>query len=134
MRDESKANELEDRLIAFAVRVIKVANALPRTPVGRHLSDQLLRSGTSPAPNYAEARGSESRADFTHKLKIAVKELNETRVWLRIIGAASLVKPKLLEPLLGENDQLCRIANSAATTARQRSSTANHAQQKPNNK
>jgi four helix bundle protein len=134
MRDESKANDLEDRLIGFAVRVIKVATALPRTPVGRHLSEQLLRSGTSPAPNYAEARGSESRADFAHKLKIAVQELNETRVWLRIIGEANVVKQTLLEPLLGENDQLCRIMNAAVTTARQRPSTSNHSQKTMNNK
>ena len=126
MRDESLANELEDRLIDFAVRVIKVANSLPRTPVGRHLSEQLLRSGTSPAPNYAEARGAESRADFAHKLKIAVKELNETRVWLRMICRAELVKPSLLQTLLVENDQLCRIMNSSVTTVRQPRPKPNH--------
>jgi len=122
MRDESKANELEDRLIAFAVRVIKVADALPRSRVGRHVADQLLRSGTAPSPNYAEARGSESRADFAHKRKIAVKELNETRVWLRIIGEANLVRPSLLKPLIEENSQLCRIMSVSITTVRMRQS------------
>lgn len=126
MRDESRANELEDRLIDFAVRVIKVANSLPRTPVGRHRAEQLLRSGTSPAPNYAEARGAESRADFAHKLKIAVKELNETRVWLRMVYRAELVKPSLLQPLIFENDELCRILNSSVTTARQQTPKPNH--------
>jgi four helix bundle protein len=81
MSDTAKANELEDRLIDFAVRIIKVADALPETPAGKHVSRQLLRSGTSPAPNYAEARGAESSADFVHKLKIALKELNETSEW-----------------------------------------------------
>ena len=76
MRDASQADDLEERLIDFAVRVIKVADALPKSPVGKHIAGQLLRSGTSPAPNYAEARGAESRADFVHKLKIALKELN----------------------------------------------------------
>lgn len=126
MRDESRANELEDRLIDFAVRVIKVANSLPRTPVGRHLAEQLLRSGTSPAPNYAEARGAESRADFAHKLKIAVKELNETRVWLRMVCRAELVKPSLLQPLIVENDELCRILNSSVSTVRQQTPKSNH--------
>lgn len=126
MRDESRANKLEDRLIDFAVRVIKVANSLPRNPAGRHLSEQLLRSGTSPAPNYAEARGAESRADFAHKLKTAVKEFNETRVWLRMVCRAELVKPSLLQTLIVENDELCRILNSSVSTVRQQSSKPNH--------
>ena len=126
MRDKSHANDLEDRLIDFAVRVIKVATSLPRNPAGRHLAEQILRSGTSPAPNYAEARGAESRADFAHKLKIAVKELNETRVWLRMVCRAELVKASLLQPLLAENDQLCRILNSSVTTVRQTSTKSNH--------
>lgn len=120
MRDEQKANELEDRLIDFAARVIQVAAALPRSAIGNHLANQLLRSATSPAPNYAEARGAESRADFTHKLKVAVKELNEARVWLRMIRRTELLKPRLLEPLMDETDQLCRILNASVTTARQR--------------
>ena len=78
MGDADRASEVEDRLIDFAVRVIKVADALPKTPAGKHIALQLLRSGTSPAPNYAEARGAESNADFVHKLKIALKELNES--------------------------------------------------------
>ena len=77
MGHAEQANEVENRLIDFAVRVIKVADALPKTPAGKHIAGQLLRSGTSPAPNYAEARGAESRADFVHKLKFALKELNE---------------------------------------------------------
>ncbi len=69
MRDQGKADELENRLIDFAVRVIKLADVLPKTPVGKHIARQLLRSGTSAAPNYAEARGAESNKDFVHKLK-----------------------------------------------------------------
>ena len=78
MGHAEQANEVENRLIDFAVRVIKVADALPKTPAGKHIAGQLLRSGTSPAPNYAEARGAESRADFVHKLKLALKELHMT--------------------------------------------------------
>jgi four helix bundle protein len=115
--DATKANEIEDRLIDFAVRVIKVADALPRTPAGKHIAGQLLRSGTSPAPNYAEARGAESTADFVHKLRIALKELNESSVWLRIICRAELLENSLLADLIDENDQLCRIVNASVKTA-----------------
>src|SRR5204862_451302 len=72
MRDERQADELQDRLIDFGVRVIKAAKALPRTTVGKHIANQVLRCGTGAAPQYAEARGAESRADFIHKVKIAV--------------------------------------------------------------
>jgi four helix bundle protein len=119
MGDSAKAVELEDRLIDFAVRIIKVADALPESPAGKHVSRQMLRSGTSPAPNYAEARGAESNADFVHKLKIALKELNETSVWLRMACRAELMQPERLEELIDENQQLCRILNASVNTAKQ---------------
>ena len=113
-----QANEIENRLIDFGVRVIKVADALPKTAAGKHIANQLLRSGTSPAPNYAEARGAESRADFIHKLKLALKELNECCVWLRMICRAKLLKEELLLELIDENQQLCRIVNASVKTAK----------------
>ena len=70
---QSRADELQDRLIHFAVRVIKLSSALPKTPAEKHVSGQILRSGTSPAPNYGEARGAESHADFVHKLGVVLK-------------------------------------------------------------
>ena len=120
MGDVAKANELERRLIDFAVRVIKVADALRKSPVGKHIAGQLLRSGTSPAPNYAEARGAESNADFIHKLRIALKELNESCVWLKMICQAELMKPELLDDLIDENKQLCRMLNASVKTAKQK--------------
>ena len=108
MGDVAKSNELERRLIDFAVRVIKVADALPTSPAGKHIAGQLLRSGTSAAPNYAEARGAESTADFIHKLKIALKELNESCVWLKMVCQAELMKPELL------NDLMTKTSNFAA--------------------
>ncbi len=125
MGDAAKANELEDRLIDFAVRIIKVGDALLDTSAGKHVSRQLLRSGTSAAPNYAEARGAESNADFIHKLKIALKELNETSVWLRIACRAELMKQERLEELIDENQQLCRILNASTKTAKATSSQSN---------
>lgn len=118
MGDSAKANELEDRLIDFAVRIIKVADAMPDSSAGKHLARQLLRSGTSPAPNYAEARGAESNADFVHKLKIALKELNESSVWIRMACRSELMKPERLKDLLDENQQLCRVLNASVKTAK----------------
>ncbi|HKO60602.1 MAG TPA: four helix bundle protein, partial [Pyrinomonadaceae bacterium] len=69
----SRADALEERLIEFAVRVIRLCANLPKSPPGKHIAGQILRSGTSPAPNYAEARGAESQADFIHKLRIVLK-------------------------------------------------------------
>lgn len=101
----SKSDELEDRLINFAVRVIKLSARLPKTSAGKHIAGQILRSGTSPAPNYGEARGGESHADFVHKLGIVLKELNETQIWLRIINESGLLKRDLLTGIIEENQR-----------------------------
>ncbi|MBU4200606.1 MAG: four helix bundle protein [Verrucomicrobia bacterium] len=102
--------DLEERLLAFAVRVIPAAEELPKTPTGNHIRNQLLRSGTAPAPNYGEAQSAESRPDFTHKLKIVLKELRETRFWLLMIQQADLIKPMTaLDALLQETNELISI-------------------------
>ena len=111
---------LEDRLIDFAVRIIPLANRLSTTFAGKHIAGQILRSGTSAAPNYGEARSAESRADFIHKLRIAVKELNETSIWLRIITRGGLLKPRLLAGLSAECEELKRILGASLRTARLR--------------
>ena len=114
-----KGDDIEERLIDFAVRTIGVCEALPDKPAGRHIRGQLLRSGTSPASNYGEARGAESRKDFVHKLMIVLKELNESRIWLKIIVRTEMIPGKLLDDLLHECDQLCRITSASIQTARQ---------------
>lgn len=117
MGDQQRADEIEQRLIDFAVRIIKVADSLPKTSAGKHIAGQLLRAGTSAAPNYAEARGAESNADFVHKLRIALKELNESCVWLRMACRAKLMDGDRLDDVIDENRQLCRILNASVTTA-----------------
>jgi four helix bundle protein len=113
--------DLEERLIDFAVRVIRVTEALPRTALGLHIRGQLGRSGTSPAANYGEAQSAESRSDFVHKLKIVLKELRETRVWLLIIRRAELLKPAaLLDPLIAETNELISVFVASVKTARAR--------------
>ena len=122
----AKGDDIEDRLIKFGVRVIKVCDNLPAKSVGaRHIRGQLVRSGTSPAPNYAEARGAESTKDFIHKLRIALKELNESRVWLQMIIEAELVPKGNFKELLDECDQLCRILSSSIHTAKNKSDNSN---------
>ena len=108
--EDGKTYDLEERLIDFAVRIIRMAESLPKTRVGNHVSGQLVRCGTSPAPNYGEAQGAESRADFIHKMKVCLKELRETRVWLLIIVRAELIKPtSKLDSLIQETNELISI-------------------------
>jgi len=116
----SRADELEERLIDFAVRIVKLSSRLPKTPAGKHIAGQILRSGTSPAPNYGEARGAESHADFVHKVRIVLKELNETSIWLRVIERSRILKPELLTEIIQENNELCRIFTASLATGSQR--------------
>jgi four helix bundle protein len=118
VQSQARADELENRLIEFAVRIIKLSANLPKTPAGKHIAGQILRSGTSPAPNYGEARGAESNADFVHKLAIVLKELNETSIWLRVIERSQLLKKELLAEIIGECRELCRIFTSSLKTAK----------------
>jgi len=112
--------DLEDRLIDFAVRIIRTSESLPKSKVGKHIAGQLIRSGTSPAPNYGEAQSAESRSDFIHKMKISLKELRETRIWLLMIIRADLIKPAAkLKALLDESDQLISIFVKSVSTAKQ---------------
>jgi four helix bundle protein len=113
----SKADQLEKRLISFAATIVSISAKLPSTPQGRHIRDQILRSGTAAAANYGEARGAESRADFVHKLKIVFKELNETTIWLEILGQTSLVSPESVVAIVAENRELCRIIAKSIRTA-----------------
>src|SRR5262249_19192269 len=114
----TKAIELEERLIDFAVRIIRLTAHLPKTSAGKHIAGQILRSGTSPAPNYGEARGAESYADFVHKIGIVLKELNETSIWLRVIDRSEMLKKELLTGIIEESREPCRIFTASFTTAR----------------
>src|SRR5437016_14612043 len=96
------SDQLEERLVEFAARIIRVASLVPKNVYGRHIVSQILRSGTAGAANYAEARGAESRADFIHKMRLVQKELNETAVWLRIIGKSALLEAITIGEILAE--------------------------------
>ena len=104
-------------MLEYAARIIRLVETLPDTRAGNHVAGQLLRSGTSPLPNHAEAQAAESRKDFVHKLKICHKELRESRRWLRLIQRVPLLKPVLVEPLLVETEELVRIFHASIGTA-----------------
>jgi four helix bundle protein len=72
--DSTDDFDLEERLIKFAIRIIKLTDSLPKTRAGNHVAGQIVRSGTSPATNYGEAKDAESRKDFIHKVKVVLKE------------------------------------------------------------
>ena len=118
MSKDLSPEDLEDRLIDFAVRIGTVADALPDSRLGRHIADQIVRSGTSPAPNYSEGCAAESRRDFAHKLSISLKELRETKTWLRLIRKAELLPAQRLYAITDEADQLCAILSKSIHTAK----------------
>ncbi len=112
-----KAFNLEDRLVEFAVRAINAVESLPDTRAGNHIAGQLVRSGTSPAPNYGEAQSAESRKDFIHKMKVCLKELRETLIWLKIIVRKQLCSADRLGSILQECNELIAIFVSSVQTA-----------------
>lgn len=115
---EMSPDDLVERVLDFSVRVGKVVDSLPDTRIGRHVAGQLVRCGTSPGPNYEEACAAESRKDFAHKMSISLKELRETRFWLRFSVKSELLSQKKLSDLIDECNQLCNIFGSSVATVK----------------
>jgi four helix bundle protein len=114
---DTKPQLMQKRLITFATSAVQICAKLPETLEANHIRKQLLRSGTAASANYAEARGAESRADFIHKLRIVLKELNETSVWLELILGLSLISREKIDAIIAENQELCRILAASIKTA-----------------
>jgi four helix bundle protein len=114
---KKKKFDLEDRLLAFSARAIRLVDALPNTRAANYLAGQLLRCATSPYGNHGEVEAAESRKDFIHKLKICLKELKETRRWLRLAGRSQMVSDAKLSAILAETEELIRIFFSSIRTA-----------------
>ncbi len=110
--------DLENRLIDFAATIIKTAEGFPKSYAGNHLAGQLTRSGSSPALNYGEAQGAESRNDFIHKMKIALKELRETNNGLKIVLKLNWTKNDKIELILKECNELISIFVKSIETAK----------------
>jgi len=111
-------NTFQHRFIRFSAEVLLLVEKLPKTQTGRHIADQLLRSGTSIGANVQEARSAESRPDFIHKMQVALKELRETAYWLEMIHCADLVDPSALGELPGRCEELTAILAKSVITAK----------------
>ncbi|MBI3538264.1 MAG: four helix bundle protein [Chloroflexi bacterium] len=108
----STGQDIRERTFRFGVRIVKMANGLPRTAAGFELARQVIRSGTSVGANVEEADAAESKADFIHKMKIALKEAQETRYWLRTLIESEIIADDETKALLNESDELVRIINT----------------------
>ncbi len=120
MSKKDKEYTLEDRLIDFAVKITQVARSLPRTRTGNHIAAQLIRCGTSAAPGYGEAQGAESRSDFIVKIRMCLRGLRATKVWLIMIIRLNLIRSaSRLYPIIDENDRLISIFITSIKAAKE---------------
>jgi len=112
----TKDDGLEQRLVDFAVRMIKLCAYLPQTQAGQHLAGQLLRSGAAPAAHYVEAWSAASDQESLRQLQFCLQELNLSRLWLTIITKSELLTTTQLENITAENDELCRLVSAGLKT------------------
>ncbi len=113
-----RGDQLSRRFLEFVARVIRVVDALPKTVAGRHIGIQLVDACTSFGANYEEGCGAESRADFVHKMAVVLKELKETRYWLKLIHWNKMLVPTETEPVINECEELCATVGKSIATAR----------------
>jgi four helix bundle protein len=116
-RQNNQHFDLEDRLLEFSARIVRLVDSLPNTRAANHIAGQLLRCGTSPYGNHGEVEAAESRRDFVHKLRVCLKELRETRRWLRLLFKAGLIPEEKMAAILGETEELIKIFFSSVRTA-----------------
>jgi len=109
--------DLEDRLLDFSARIIRLVDSLANTRAANHVAGRLLRCGTSPYGNHGEVEAAESRRDFVHKLRVCLKELTESRRWLRLLQKAALVPERKMLAILGETEELIKIFFASVRTA-----------------
>ena len=119
-----KQNDIGNRLLNFSASVVKFLSTIEVRGASKLLSSQLLRCSTSVGANYEESRAAESRADFIHKMQVALKEMRETHCWLSLYKAAELVDPEEIEPIRDEARQLRAILSKAVATAKARNPLA----------
>jgi four helix bundle protein len=117
---KNKATQLSERLLDYGVSIVKICVRLNNTAIGRHISRQLLRAGTSVGANYEEARGAQSRADFLHKLQIVLKEIRESMYWLKLAQRSDIVKTQLIQEAIDEAVQISAIIGKSVITAKRK--------------
>lgn len=119
MKEESARNDLRGRTKAFALRIVRMFTALPKTTEAQVLGKQVLRSGTSVGANYHEAYRSRSRAEFIAKAGDCLKELEETAYWLELLEEGGIVDAARLKDLRQETDELIAIFVTIVKRARE---------------
>ncbi|MCH7807753.1 MAG: four helix bundle protein [Planctomycetes bacterium] len=113
------SRDIEERTFTFAVRIVKLVNAIPRTTVGAVAARQLVRSGTSVGANVEEAQGSHSKRDFAHRMNVARREAREALYWLRLVAESDLLEKERFEDIIGEADELVRILTTIVKRSRE---------------
>ena len=114
------SKELKERTMTFAVRVLKMVDALPKTTAGKTVGNQVARSGTSVAANYRAALRAKSDADFINKITIVLEEADESDFWIELAERCEMLPPKRLKPLRNEAEELTKIFNATRSTTKQR--------------
>lgn len=117
---QNERQDLSERLLDFAADSVKLTAKLNRSAAGRHVGGQLMRAATSCGANYEEACAAESRADFVHKMQIVLKELRESRYWLKLLNRVGISSDISLPSLLKEADELIKIFAKSVITAKAR--------------
>ena len=122
-----KGNNLAERLARYAGRILKAAAEIPESREGRHVKDQLTRSGSAPGAHYADARSAQSSADFIHKMSLSAKEQRESVHWLRTCAFADYLT-RDVQRLVGEGEELSAILATSLRTAQKNrdGSSASH--------
>lgn len=120
MKKQNKKYDLEERLLNYTVLILRIVEKLPKTRTGDHIAEKLIHSGTSPYPNHGKAQAAKSKNDFIHKMSICLKELRETKRWLKLIERAHLLKnnDKDLNDGLIETEELIKIFFKSIRTAK----------------
>lgn len=108
--------DLEERTVVFGENVIRLLKKIKITPLNSRIINQLVGSSGSVGANYCEANGSESRKDFVHKLRISLKEIKETKHWLRLLSVAEMDLKKEIDPLVQEDEELYLIFSKIIKT------------------
>ena len=124
---EKQTYDLDEKLLDFSARIIKIVSQLPNTRAGNHVAVHLLKSGTLPYPKHAEVQSAESTTDFIHKFHISLKELRETQRWLKLIQRVPLLKrPEMLNRILEDAEELIKVFAVGIKTVKRNSHKNNY--------
>ncbi len=117
---QMRMHGLRERTKQFALRIVRMSSAMPKSMTAQVLGRQVLRSGTSVAANLREASRARSKAEFVAKLGIVEQELDETMLWLELLSEGGIIRPEMLGPLHHEAEELLKIVIASIKTARTR--------------